>query len=371
MGKFLNNLKRAFTAPKTRHMKKKINSMKDYMGFTKKFFEQMKQDAEFFKSCEEKFHDAIRNLWVPLLEERLVERDYRLAARFLCGGEKNIFQQIYDHKINWYYMEDKDIQNFANTTNKKLSEFQGEYNSNDSIKESVQTMSDDLQQNSVNFDKNKLKPFIKFLKSHRDFCRETKQEIKKFFETKQKEFEKSAEENLTVFSRLELLTNQFETNLNEKKFKDALNSLKEIINWYNTQKSSSSNLDEKVILKNYTIVNKYVSDSIKKEISNPFNDIIKKLDSIKSYDGLDHEKHKELEDQYFKLIKTINSLLEIENNILTSIGTSKTNINLIKINIKDIVEPFLYKTTETKTFDKQTINNQITTVENILNQWKL
>ena len=62
MGKFLNNLKRAFTAPKTRHMQKKIDSMKDYMGFTKKLFEQMEQDAEFFKICEEKFDKSILRL---------------------------------------------------------------------------------------------------------------------------------------------------------------------------------------------------------------------------------------------------------------------------------------------------------------------
>ena len=62
MSTFFNNLKRKFTAPKTRHMEKKIKSMENYLGIAKKKFDQMQKDAEFYKGVQEELSKAQRKL---------------------------------------------------------------------------------------------------------------------------------------------------------------------------------------------------------------------------------------------------------------------------------------------------------------------
>lgn len=222
MGTFLNNLKRAFTAPKTRHMQKKIDSMKYYMEFAKQLFEQMKNDANFFRKCEEKFDMAIRGMTGGINYTFTNQK-----LRSLTTQNTTIFADLYDHKINWYNIGDNELSTFEAETNEQLGKL---HHTNEhtvtelliNLQRNVPGLpvSTDYRQNIIN--QTQLTKYKNLLTQHTIFYRETKQKIKTLFETKNAEFEKQRKHERHSLQTLYHQLKPLETYLNDGHFAKAI-----------------------------------------------------------------------------------------------------------------------------------------------------
>ncbi|MGN1041377.1 MAG: hypothetical protein ACI4PJ_01385, partial [Acutalibacteraceae bacterium] len=261
MGKFLNDLKKAFTTPKTRHMQKKIDSMKDYMGFTKKLFEQMEQDAIFFKTCEETFNRAAYGLTEPASPKWT----YQLLTQHATNG--NYFNDLHAHKINWYKIGDRELSEFETKTNNEIINQQATYE-NPERTCNLKKLLDDINPkkaksyNAYSIPPQSLQEYMKISENYRDFCRKIKKEIKKLFEKKQKEFETQRKNEKVYLQLLQKHQQNLETQLNKKDFKTALQTWTTIQNYYEQNNAATKQLTNTT----YQIAKQTIQNHIKTRI---------------------------------------------------------------------------------------------------------
>lgn len=374
MGKFSNDLKRKFTASKTRHMDKSIESMKDSTGFIKKLLKQMESDAVFFKTCEEKFDRAIH----------YISADMRFARASRClyttTDQENIFKEIYAHKINWYYMGDDDISDFATSTNDAL----GKLNLDDSsaiehmfsiLEHSISVSAKCKDPYYTDTTPAQRKQIIQLLEKYKKFCRETKQKIKDLFEITKKQFEKSAKKEGYSLNQLSQLTNTLEKALAESNFTDALNTLAKIETWYTKERSESNNSGRIVTDKTHLIAKNYISNFIKTKLRTLCNDINKKLESyIEAYEGkesntLTYKERSTLNNLYTTLEDLILQCLNADQNTLESIGISEPQLTPLRTYMYQAVYPFLFNSQPIKICDIN-IDAYVDSVNDILKKWK-
>lgn len=369
MGTFLNDLKRAFTAPKTRHMQKKIESMKYYMGFAKQLFEQMKNDADFFRKCEEKFDIAIRGMTGGI--------DYALANQKLrsISERTTIFADLYDHKIHWYNIGDNELSTFEAETNNKLGELK--QTNEDQVAEllinlrrNVQGLKecDDYGPNRINL--NQLQQYKALLKTHKIFCRETKQQIKTLFEKKRKEFETQRKHERDSLRTLQKQNDSLQYYLNKEKFADAIKIWHEIDQ---TLAKSAASQETPLTTNNYIITRASIIDRVKNEIRNLCNDITNTLTSYEQYDKYKTDtrlttKHAHnLRKSYRKLETLIQQLTTSVTDYLPDIGTCADSLNQILEDIHAATSKFL---DDNNTTPISKIHLPESSIDKILDDWE-
>lgn len=352
MGEFLNDLKRAFTAPKTRHMKKKIDSMKDYMGFTKKLFEQMEQDAIFFKTCEEKFGQAVYGLTEPASPKWTYQQLTQHAKN------RNYFNDLHAHKINWYKIGDRELSEFETNTNNEIINQKATYE--DSKKTcNLQKLLDDIDPgkaksyDAYSIPRQSLQEYVKISENYRDFCRKIKQEIKKLFKKKQKEFEEQRKNEKASLQLLQKHQQNLETYLNNNNFREALKTWDTIQQTYaqlNTQENADNN---KLINITYQLAKQTITNDIRTKIQSYCNKINKALTSYvtdnkykntNQLERADKEKLRKLTEEFNTLIS---DCLTAEEHTLNTIGTSPENLNKILEHITAATSKFLDPTNKT------------------------
>lgn len=374
MGKFLNDLKRAFTAPKTRHMKKKINSMKDYMGFTKKLFEQMEQDAIFFKTCEEKFDRAVYGLTEPASPKWT----YKQLTQHATNG--NYFNDLHAHKINWYKIGDKELSEFETNTNNEIINQKATYE-NSQKTYNLQTLMDDINPdkiksyNTYSIPTTSLQEYIKISENYRDFCRKIKQEIKKLFEKKQKEFETQRKNEKASLQLLQKHQQNLETYLNNNNFREALETWGTIQQTYaqlNTQENADNN---KLINITYKLAKQTITNDIRTKIQSYCNKINKALTSYvqdtdyKNTTKLNRKDADELTKHTKDLTDLLYNCLNCDDQALLNIGITKNDITQIARNMTAITSPFLAQENTIPIKDLQ-YSNGLDTIKRILKNWQ-
>ena len=220
MNKFFNNLKRKFTAPKTRDMQKKIESMEDYLGPAKKKFEQMKTDAEFYKGKQEELSLAQRKLksggklFTNYIAEILYkEKTYKVnpsasPSAFLTG--------VTDYKSDTL----KNNENYIKERKELGEEFR---ESSMGFSNAVRTQTSEVK-NDRDVKALSTTQCSELLKKGEEFCRKYKQEIKDIFEEKKKQFSKEK----TALKELSDLAKGFEEG---KKPKETLDKWDKIREW--------------------------------------------------------------------------------------------------------------------------------------------
>lgn len=369
MGTFFNDLKRAFTAPKTRHMQKKIDSMKYYMGFAKQLFEQMKNDADFFRKCEEKFDIAIRGMTGGI--------NYVLANQKLrsISEQTTIFADLYDHKIHWSNIGDNELSTFEAETNNKLGELK--QTNEGQVKEllinlrrNVQGLQecDDYRPNRI--DLNQLRQYKALLQTHKIFCRETKQKIKTLFEKKKAEFETQRKYEKDSLKKLHNKTKSLQTFLNKENFADAIKIWHEISLKHAESAASQEN---PLITKHYIITRASIIDRVKNEIRKLCNDI---TNTLTSYDKCNDYKtdtrltttHQvQLTNSYDKLENLIQQLTIGAKDYLPEIGTCADNLNHILKDIQTATSKFL---DDNNTTPISKIHLPESSIDKILDDWE-
>ncbi len=183
MGEFFNNFKRKFTAPKTRHMPKKIASIEDYLGLENTKFEQMKKDAEFYKTAQEGLHKARRALKSgdKLFEGYTVETSYPDSPD-LSSAPSLFLKAILDHKCDTLQTDEEYTRDLANLT-KQFGD--------DSKKFTAPPTKEN--RNLLNKTTGTNYPYaecLQILEKYEKFCRKCKQKIKDAFETEIKQFKR-------------------------------------------------------------------------------------------------------------------------------------------------------------------------------------
>lgn len=355
-------------------MNKSINSMEDSTGFIKKLLSQMESDASFFKICEEKFDNAL--CYMAYYSHSATVNSLRATDK----NHKNIFKELYDHKINWYYMDDDDIFNFATSTNTHLNALRQEHSSGISnmyfsIQRNIDNTEEDKTYGFTALTKPQHQQFIRLLTTHKKFCRETKQKIKDLFEIKKKQFEKSAKKEGYSLNQLSQLTNTLENALAESNFTNALNTWAQIKTWYTNKSLQNKNSGRTVTDKTYLIIKNYISNFIKTKISDLCNSIIEKLESyIDAYRGKDdfnltYKEQRDLENSRTTLKELISQCVAADNAALESIGTSAKELLSLRDFMHDNVNQFLNNSGKTKICDIK-ITFYMTGVRKILNKWK-
>lgn len=370
MGTFLNDLKRAFTAPKTRHMQKKIDSMKCYMGPAKQLFEQMKQDAEFFRECEEKFDIAIRGMTGGI--------DYVLAnqkLRSIKSEQTTIFADLYDHKIHWYNIGDNELSTFEAETNNTLGTL--EQTNNGQVAELLINLrrnvpglpeNDRYGPNTINL--NQLKQYKALLNKHKIFCRETKRQIKTLFEKKRKEFETQRKHEKDSLRALQKQTETLQDYLNTKNFADALKIWHEI---HLQHANSAANQENPLTTKTYIVTRASIIDRVKNEIRNLCKDITNTLTSYEQYDKYKTDtqlttKHQvQLTNSYDQLTNLIQQLTIGAKDFLPEIGTCADNLNQILKDIHAATSQFL---ADNNTTPISKIHLPKSSIDTILDDWE-
>lgn len=378
MGKFLDNFRMKLAPLRTKYMGKKIKFMDDYLGFTKKLLKQMESDAVFFKTCETQFYDA----YIQVSCSRYSSDYFEEAVETLSitkPAYKNIFEQLYAHKINWYYMGDKDISNFASCTNKKLDEFKQKYENTiyDLFHTTRRQVKDtrEYEDDSTPITEEKRHKFLLMLKQHQSTCRYIKRKIKILFEIKKKQFEKSAKTEETSLKKLNELTKDLTKALKALDFTDALNIWTKAENWYAEHQTTYYRQPEKLTTKTHLIAKNYISNFIKTKLRTLCNDINKKLESyIEAYEGkesytLTYKDHSTLNNLYTTLEGLILQCLNADQNTLESIGISEPQLTPLRTYMYQAVYPFLYPSGQINICDIN-IDAYMHSVNDILKQWK-
>lgn len=367
----MGTFKRLFTAPKTRDMGKKINSMKYCTETTKKLLEQIKGDAVFFKTCEEKFCKTIYYMTGVI--------DYRATLKALRGVEQNynnIFQEIHAHKINWYYMDDKDISSFAKETNDKIESLcQKHRQTLNSFVYSLNRNIDECKTNSScgrsPILSTQQQQFIESLTAYHNFCRDTKRTIKDIFEAKKKQFEREEQKEQTALKELNNLTTELQHAINATKLTDTINT------WGKIEKSYATKKLTNVETRLYTITKNNTSNFIKTNISDLCNSIIEELESyIDAYRGkedcqLTCKESNNLQNSLKILENRISQCTTADKNALKSICVVCDKLSSLRDFMHNIVSQFLTNTKKIKIceMNNNTFSFYKKGVDKILNEW--
>lgn len=231
MNKFFNNLKRKFTAPKTRDMQKKIESMEDYLGPAKEEFEQMKRDAEFYKKAQEELSLAQRKLKSggKLFTNYIAEIEYKTVSDLgstVKTSSQELPQPSSAASIFLYGVLKYPCPTLEN---------------DEDYKNEIKQLENDFPKDSMGFETALATPnpsltnrhskivyspdeCLEVLEKYEKFCRTCKQKIKDIFEEKKKQF--SIEK--TALKELSDLAKGFEEG---KKPKETLDKWDKIREW--------------------------------------------------------------------------------------------------------------------------------------------
>ncbi|MGN1041788.1 MAG: hypothetical protein ACI4PJ_03570 [Acutalibacteraceae bacterium] len=231
MSTFFNNLKRKFTAPKTRHMEKKIKSMENYLGIAKKKFDQMQKDAEFYKGVQEELSKAQRKLKSggELFKGYTAEIEYKTVSDLgstVKTSSQELPQPSSAASIFLYGVLKYPCPTLEN---------------DEDYKNEIKQLENDFPKDSMGFETALATPnpsltnrhskivyspdeCLEVLEKYEKFCRTCKQKIKDIFEEKKKQFSKEK----TELAELSKLTKGFEEG---KKPKEILDKWDEIRKW--------------------------------------------------------------------------------------------------------------------------------------------
>lgn len=254
-------------------MKKKIESMEDYLGIAKKKFEQMKTDAEFYKDKQEELSLAQRKLksggklFTNYIAEILYkEKTYKVnpsasPSAFLTG--------VTDYKSDTL----KNNENYIKEREELGEEFR---ESSMGFSNAVRTQTSEVK-NDRDVKALSTTQCSELLKKGEEFCRKYKQEIKDIFEEEMKKFSKEK----TALKELNDLIKKF--NLS-KKFDEIITAWHSVSDWYNKNCSTLIDKEQNPVTQVYTkaldIAKEKVPKAIGQHIKTEFTGICEALKKI-------------------------------------------------------------------------------------------
>ncbi len=307
---FKNNLKRKFTAPKTRDIPKKIESMNDYLGLAEAEFKKMQEEAVFYKGVETELSKAPRALKSggELFKGYTVEKPFEEMSR-----ESAFLYGIWNYKCTT--LENDDYYNTERQTLEDAFTYESSL-----LENAVRTKTSENQQ-AYSPDK-----CLELFKKYEKFCRTCKQKIKDAFEQKKKQFSKEK----TKLMELSKLT---------KGFGQEQDPAKLITIWDGVRKWSISN---STILQNPTInpavaqvynkaleiAKEKVPKAIEKDITNLCQKIYDELAKTTKEHGFS-DALTQLKTDFNAAVKRYKLICEHleENNTLAAIKTTEKKVN--------------------------------------------
>lgn len=235
-------------------MPKKIASIEDYLGLEKTKFEQMQEDAEFYKTAQDKLSKARRALKSgdKLFEGYTAETSSQQLPP-LSSAPSLFLTGILDYKCTTLDTNE-DYKNDKKQLTDELETYSYQLNN------AVRTKT------SENHEAYSTDQCLNVFKKYEEFCRKCKQKIKDAFEQKMKQFSKEK----TKLKALNGLIEEFNQSKGSDKIITAWQNVRD---WYQKNKpSSSAKSGEKPVTQVYNKALEIAKKIVPTAIENCIND---------------------------------------------------------------------------------------------------